>query len=96
MYFFGIFETDVLINVLIPLRQTEAITWQNRILAVEKKDPAFLRSNFSHVIIRYNLWRIYNTARIPAKRNRISSKANGDNVIATSQFVCHHLSSPLQ
>ena len=43
MYFFGIFETDVLINVLIPLRQTEAITWQNRILAVEKKDPVFLR-----------------------------------------------------
>ena len=43
MYFFGIFETDVLINVLIPLRQTEAITWQNRILVVEKKDPAFLR-----------------------------------------------------
>ena len=32
---------------------------------------------YSHVIARYNLWRIYNTAVIPAKRYRISSWPTG-------------------
>ena len=29
MYFYGFFQTDVLINFFIPLRGAEAITWEN-------------------------------------------------------------------
>ena len=29
MYFYGFFQTDVLINIFIPLRQAEAVTWEN-------------------------------------------------------------------
>ena len=37
MYFYGHFQTDVLINFFIPLRRAEAITWKNFVLA--KRDP---------------------------------------------------------
>ena len=37
MYFYGYFQTDVLINLFIPLRQAEAITWGNFVPA--KRDP---------------------------------------------------------
>ena len=29
MYFYGYFQSDVLINFFIPLRQAETITWEN-------------------------------------------------------------------
>ena len=29
MYFYGYFQTDVLINFFIPLRRAEAIIWEN-------------------------------------------------------------------
>ena len=37
MYFYGFFQTDVLINFFIPLRRAEAIAWENLIQA--KRDP---------------------------------------------------------
>ena len=37
MYFFGFFQTVVLINFFVPLRRAEAITWEN-FLPV-KRDP---------------------------------------------------------
>ena len=33
MYFFGIFQIDVLINFFIPLNRAEAITWENLVPA---------------------------------------------------------------
>ena len=33
MYFYGYFQTVVFINFFIPLRQAEAITWENFVLA---------------------------------------------------------------
>ena len=33
MYFYGIFQTDVLINFFIPLNRAEAITWENLVPA---------------------------------------------------------------
>ena len=76
IYFFGFFQTDVLINFFIPVRQAEVFTWENFVPA--KKDPCFTKEG-SHlagmklyVIRRYNLWGIFNTAGNPAKRERIS------------------------
>ena len=37
MYFYGYFQTDVLINFFIPLRRAEAITWKN--FVPPKRDP---------------------------------------------------------
>ena len=37
MYFYGYFQTDVLINFFIPLKWAEAITWENFVPA--KRDP---------------------------------------------------------
>ena len=37
MYFYGYFQTDVLINFFIPLRWAEAITWGNFVPA--RRDP---------------------------------------------------------
>ena len=37
MYFYGYFQTGVLINFFIPLRRAEAITWENFVPA--KRDP---------------------------------------------------------
>ena len=45
--------------------------------AVHKRDPALPRWNLLHVIARYNLWRIFNTSGISAKRDRISSQSTG-------------------
>ena len=42
MHFYRIFQTDVLINFFIPLRQAGAITWENFVTAVQKTDPAWL------------------------------------------------------
>ena len=41
--FMDIFKlmADALINFFIPLRRTEAITWKNFVLAVQKRDPIF-------------------------------------------------------
>ena len=49
-------------------------SWQSKIPVVQKGDPAMAWWNFSHVIVGYNLWRVYCTARIRAKQNRISSR----------------------
>ena len=35
MYFYGYFQTDVLINFFILLRQAEVITWENFVLAMQ-------------------------------------------------------------
>ena len=35
MYFYGFFQTDVLINFLIPLMRAEAITWENFVPAMD-------------------------------------------------------------
>ena len=51
----------------IPLRQTEAVTWENFVPAVQKRDPVLPGLNFSHVITVYNLYNIcnlYNLYRI--------------------------------
>ena len=37
MYFYGFFQTDVLINFFISLRWAEAITWEN--FVPTKRDP---------------------------------------------------------
>ena len=37
MYFYGFFQTDVLINFLILLRSAETVTWKNLVPA--KQDP---------------------------------------------------------
>ena len=37
MYFYGFFQTDVLTNFFIPLREAEAITWKNFVPV--KRDP---------------------------------------------------------
>ena len=37
MYFYGYFQTDMLINFFIPLRRAEAITWENFVPG--KRDP---------------------------------------------------------
>ena len=50
----------------IPLRQTETIAQENFVPAVQKRDPALPRWNFSHVIEGYNLWRVYSTIGILA------------------------------
>ena len=49
----------------IPLRRTKAIAWENFVLAVQKRDPALPRWNFPHIIVGYNLWRVYSTIGIP-------------------------------
>ena len=72
MYFYGFFPIDVLINFFIPLRRAEAITWENFVPVVQKRDPALPGWNILHVIARCNWWRIYNTTGIPVKRDRIS------------------------
>ena len=53
------------------------LSWQSGILAVQKRDPALPGWNLFHVIARFNLWRIYSSAGIPAKHDRISSRPTG-------------------
>ena len=43
--------------------------------AVRKRNPVLLAWNYLHVIAGCNLWRVYNTAVILAKRGRISSRS---------------------
>ena len=52
----------LLINFFILLRWAEAITWQKYVQAVQKRGPILPGRNCLHVIARYNLLRIYNTA----------------------------------
>lgn len=47
---------------------------QSGISAVQKKDPASTGRNCSHVIVRYDLWRVCSSAGISTKRNKISSQ----------------------
>ena len=44
MYFFGFFQTDLLINFFIPLKWAEAITWENFVPA--KRDPVSPKDGF--------------------------------------------------
>ena len=51
MYFYGYFQTDVLINFFIPLSRAEAITWENFVPAkgiptVQKRDPVLRDETF--------------------------------------------------
>ena len=48
--------------------------WKSWIPAIQKGDPVLPGWNFSYVITGYNLWRVYNTAGMPAKRDRISTQ----------------------
>ena len=41
MYFFGLFQADVLLHFFISLRQAEAITWENFVPA--KRDPGITK-----------------------------------------------------
>ena len=83
MYFNKICQTDVY-NFFVLLRRAEAIPWNNFAPVKDPgstKDAALPGWNFSHIIARYNFWRIHNTAGIPAKRDRISSRPTG---------ICNH------
>ena len=71
----------------------KCLSRQSGIPAVQKRDPVLPGRNFLHVIARYNLWRIYNTAGIPAKRDRNSILANWDHIITTSQVFSSLLNS---
>ena len=79
MYFYVYF----LINFFIPPRRAEAITWENFVPA--KGDPGCTREGsrlagmkrFACKIAGCNLGRVYNTAGIPAKEDRISSRLTG-------------------
>ena len=44
MYFYGYFQTDVLINFFIPLRRAEAITWQNFVPVVQRNEFFYMQS----------------------------------------------------
>ena len=77
MYLYGFFQTDLLNKFFIPLRRTEAITCENFVPAIETRGPALPGRNFLHVTAKYILWKIYNTAGIPAKRDRISLRPTG-------------------
>ena len=71
MYLCGYF----LINFSIPPRRSEVVTWENFVIpAVQKRDPVLPGWNVLHVIAGCILWRVYNTAGITAKRDRISSQ----------------------
>ena len=61
MHFYG-FQPDVLINFFVPLRQTEAIAWKS--FGSTKEGSGFNGMKLSHIIARYNLRRIHNTAGI--------------------------------
>ena len=68
-----------LINFFIPPRPVEAVIWENFVPA--KRDPGCAKEgsvlpgwSVLHEIAGCNLWRVYNTAGIPAKRDRISSR----------------------
>ena len=52
------------------LRRAETITLENFVPAVQRKDPTLLGWNVSHVIARYDLWRVCNTAEVLAKQGR--------------------------
>ena len=46
MYFYGSFQNDVLITFFIPLRRAEAITRENFVPAIQKRDPALPNETF--------------------------------------------------
>ena len=59
---------------------------QSGIPALQKRDSALPGWNFLHVIARYNLWRIYDTAGIPAKTGQNCTPANWDQVITIKGY----------
>ena len=73
MYFYGFFQTDVLINFFIPLRQAESITWENFGPGKRDLDSTKEGSHLARIKLftcNRKIWRIYNTVGIPAKRDR--------------------------
>ena len=63
--FLLIFLYNYIINSFFdPLMRAEAITWENFVPGVEKRDPALLWWTFSNVIVGYNFWRVYSTVGI--------------------------------
>ena len=46
MYFYGFFQTDVLLNFLIPLNRAEATTWENFVPA---KPDLRIKKEASHL-----------------------------------------------
>ena len=78
MYFYGYF----LINFFIPLKRAEQLhekisSRQSNTAAVQKRDPVLPGWIVLHVIAGSNLWKVYNTAGIPAKRDKISYQLTG-------------------
>ena len=78
MYLYGYF----LINFFIPLKRAEQLhekisSRQSNTAAVRKRDPVLPGWIVLHVIAGSNLWKVYNTARIPAKRDRVSYQLTG-------------------
>ena len=82
MYLYGYFQTD---------GRAEAITWKNFVPA--KRDPGSTKEGsrlagmnlLTCSRMMYNLLRVYNTAGIPVKRDRFSSRPR-DHVITTSEW----------
>ena len=58
-------------------KQGFGLAWENFVPAVQKRDSVLAGWNLLQVIAGCNLWRVYNTAGIPAKRDRISSRSTG-------------------
>ena len=56
------------------LNKGEQIIKVNFYLRLQNTDNFALSASSLHVIARYNLWRILNTAGIPAKCDKISSR----------------------
>ena len=65
MCFYGLFKNDVLMNLFIPLRRAEPITWENFISA--KRDPGSTNEGT----------RLAGMKLFTCKRNRISSRSTG-------------------
>ena len=82
MYFNKFFQTDVY-NFFVLLRRAETIPWNN---FAPVKDPGSTKnaalpgSNFSHIIARYNLWRIH---KDPSKTGQNFITTSRDHVITT-------------
>ena len=84
LHFLLIFHCKYLLNYFfIPLRWAEAISWENFVPAIQKRDAVLQGWNFSHVYEEF----IYSTALIvlpgPGKTEKNFIAANRDHVIAT-------------
>ena len=77
MYFYGYFETDVLISFFVLTRWAEMITWENFIPAIKwdpgntKEGSCLVRMKLFECNHKRNLWRVFNTDRIQESRTEL-------------------------